>query len=79
MKFSSKVQRCGLSPEFYANRARDREEVLPWSRVSTGVRADFLWHEREMAYQAVITPDCRKQCTGCGANMLLRKGDVCDA
>ena len=53
-------QRCGLSPEFYANRARDREEVLPWSRVSTGVRADFLWHEREMAYQAVITPDCRK-------------------
>ena len=72
-------QRCGLSPEFYANRARDREEVLPWSRVSTGVRADFLWHEREMAYQAVITPDCRKQCTGCGANMLLRKGDVCDA
>ena len=72
-------QRCGLSPEFYANRARDREEVLPWSRVSTGVRADFLWHEREMAYQAVITPDCRKQCTGGGANMLLRKGDVCDA
>ena len=72
-------QRCGLSPEFYANRARAREEVLPWSRVSTGVRADFLWHEREMAYQAVITPDCRKQCTGCGANMLLRKGDVCDA
>lgn len=72
-------QHCGLSPEFYANRMRSREEVLPWCRVSTGVRTDFLWHEREMAYQAVITPDCRKKCTGCGANQLLRKGDVCDA
>ena len=72
-------QRCGLSPEFYANRTRSREEVLPWSRVSTGVRSDFLWHEREEAYAARITPDCRKQCTGCGANQLLGKGCVCDA
>ena len=69
---------CGLDPAFYANRARRREEVLPWSRVSTGVRTDFLWRERELAYAAVITPDCRKQCTGCGANCLLEKGRACD-
>ena len=69
---------CGLDPAFYANRARSREEVLPWSRVSTGVRTDFLWRERELAYAAVITPDCRKQCTGCGANCLLEKGRACD-
>ena len=67
---------CGLDPAFYAN--RHREEVLPWSRVSTGVRTDFLWRERELAYAAVITPDCRKQCTGCGANCLLEKGRACD-
>ena len=69
---------CGLDPSFYANRTRSREEVLPWSRVSTGVTTDFLWRERERAYEAVITPDCRKQCTGCGANHLLEKGRVCD-
>ena len=69
---------CGLDPAFYANRARSREEVLPWIRVSTGVRTDFLWRERELAYTAVITPDCRKQCTGCGANCLLEKGRSCD-
>ena len=69
---------CGLDPTFYANRVRDREEVLPWSRISTGVTPAFLWRERERAYEAVITPDCRKQCTGCGANHLLEKGRVCD-
>ena len=69
---------CGLDPTFYANRVREREEVLPWSRISTGVTPAFLWRERERAYEAVITPDCRKQCTGCGANHLLEKGRVCD-
>ncbi len=69
---------CGLDPAFYANWTRDREEVLPWSRISTGVTPAFLWRERERAYEAVITPDCRKQCTGCGANHLLEKGRACD-
>ena len=69
---------CGLDPAFYANRTRSRDEVLPWSCVSTGVRTEFLWRERELAYQARITPDCRKQCTGCGADKLYT-GGVCDA
>ena len=69
---------CGLDLAFYANLERSREEVLPWCRISTGVTADFLWRERERAYEAVITPDCRKQCTGCGANHLLEKGRACD-
>ena len=69
---------CGLDPAFYANRTRSRGEVLPWSCVSTGVRTEFLWRERELAYQAKITPDCRKQCTGCGADKLYT-GGVCDA
>ena len=69
---------CGLDPAFYANRTRSRDEVLPWSCVSTGVRTEFLWRERELAYQAKITPDCLKQCTGCGAEKLYT-GGVCDA
>ena len=72
------LENCGLDPEFYANRMRSRDEVFPWSAVSTGVGTDFLWRERELSYQAEITPDCRKQCTGCGADQLYG-GGVCDA
>ena len=69
---------CGLDPDFYAVRSRAREELLPWSSVSTGVTVGYLWRERQQAYAAAITPDCRKQCTGCGANQFCQ-GGVCDA
>ena len=68
---------CGVDPDFYAVRERAKDEVLPWSRVSMGVRPDFLWHEYEQAQAAVISPDCRVQCTACGAAKLL-KGGKCD-
>ena len=38
-----------------------------------------LWHEREQAYKAELSPDCRKQCTGCGALALMTEGGKCDA
>ena len=59
---------CGLDPAFYANRERTREEILPWSMISCYVSDDYLWHQRQLAYQSVTTPDCRTQCSGCGAN-----------
>ncbi|WP_294552422.1 TIGR03960 family B12-binding radical SAM protein [uncultured Pseudoflavonifractor sp.] len=69
---------CGLSMDFYAARRRDKDEILPWDMISTGVRKAFLWREREQCYQNKITPDCRKQCTGCGADKLYPGGE-CDA
>ena len=69
---------CGLSMDFYATRQRDKDEVLPWDMISTGVSKRFLWREREQCYQNKITPDCRKQCTGCGADKLY-PGGKCDA
>ena len=59
---------CGLDPAFYANRERTREEILPWSMISCYVSDDYLWRQRQLAYQSVTTPDCRTQCSGCGAN-----------
>ena len=70
---------CGVDPDFYAARQREKDEVLPWSTVSTGVYADYLWQEREECYKAAITPDCRRQCTACGADQLLCPGGICDA
>ena len=69
---------CGVDPAFYANRTRDKDEIFPWDVTSVGVSRAFLWRERERAYEAVITPDCRVQCSGCGANHFC-PGGKCDA
>lgn len=68
---------CGLDPSFYATRVRSQTEILPWSLLSAGVEAQYLWNEREASYRGEITPDCRVACSGCGADQLL-KGGHCD-
>lgn len=70
---------CGVDPAFYACREREKEEFLPWNVIDMGVTRRHLWHEREQAYKAELSPDCRKQCTGCGALSLMTKGGKCDA
>ena len=67
---------CGIDPHFYANRVRERDEVMPWSMIASGVTESYLWRERERAYESVTTPDCRSHCNGCGANRLV--GGKCD-
>ena len=68
---------CGVDPKWYAQRERGKDELFPWETVSIGIPKGFFWREREAAYRSEITPDCRKQCTGCGAN-LLYEGGPCD-
>ena len=68
---------AGVDPTFYAHRERDKDEVMPWDIVDVGVRRAHLWHEREQAYRSELSPDCRKQCSACGAAKLL-KGEKCD-
>ena len=68
----------GIDPDFYALRERPEDEILPWSMIDIGVHPEYLWREREQAYRSVITPDCRVQCMGCGANCLLPDGVFCD-
>ena len=68
---------AGLDPSFYAHRPRAKDETMPWDVVDVGVRKAHLWHEREQAYKSELSPDCRKQCSACGAAKLL-KGGKCD-
>ena len=68
---------AGVAPEFYAYRERSLDENMPWDIVDVGVRKAHLWHEREQAYKSELSPDCRKQCSACGAAKLL-KGGKCD-
>jgi len=76
-RWMAAFEKCGLDPKFYACRERTFDEVLPWSRVDIGVKPEFLWREREMCYNAELSPDCRKKCTNCGA-LSLMNGGRCD-
>lgn len=68
---------AGVDPTFYAHRERQKDEVMPWDVVDVGVRKEHLWHEKEQCYKSELSPDCRKQCSACGAARLL-KGGRCD-
>ncbi len=76
-RWEQAAARTGVDLEFYANRARALDEVLPWDRIDMGVRREHLIREREQSRQGVLSPDCRAACTGCGAAALLR-GGRCD-
>ena len=57
----------GMDMDFYALRQREKDEIFPWDFIEIGVRRDFLWNEWEKAHRAVLTPNCREACSGCGA------------
>ena len=78
-RWMAAMDACGVDPMFYACRERGKDELLPWDIVNMGVRRAHLWHEREQAYKAELSPDCRRQCTGCGALALMTEGGKCDA
>ncbi len=74
-KWQQAFDETGLSMEFYANRKREYNEILPWEHVSVGVTKRFLIEERERAYRAQTTPNCRQECQNCGAKSF--GGGVC--
>lgn len=65
---------CGTDPGFYSLRERGYDEILPWSVVSPGLREGYLKGESEAARAGKRSPDCRTQCSGCGASDLLKGG-----
>lgn len=70
-------EKCGLDMDFYAARERAVDELLPWDMIDVGVRKAHLIHEREQCYASALSPDCRRQCSACGAARLM-KGGRCD-
>ena len=57
---------CGLNKEFYTERKRTYDEILPWDLIDCGVSKKFLICEAKKAYECKTTADCRHGCTGCG-------------
>ncbi len=69
------IREHGLDPAFYANRRRTEDEIFPWDHLDYGVSKSFLWRENQKAHKSITTPNCREQCSGCGATCF--KGGVC--
>lgn len=68
-------EECGINPDFYTLRERSLEELLPWDFIDAGVTKKFLIREWQRAREEQVTPNCRMQCSGCGAGRY--KGGVC--
>ncbi len=64
-----------ISIDFYNNRIRDLDELLPWDFIDVGVTKEFLKREWAHAMAAEVTPNCRAACSGCGAKQF--GGGVC--
>lgn len=75
-KWKQAISDAGLTMEFYANRVRGENEILPWDHIDVGVSKKFLWREYQKAVNAQVTPNCKEHCAGCGANKLIG-GGVC--
>ena len=65
----------GIDVSFYACRKRSTDEILPWDFLDIGVTKKFLIREWERAQKETVTPNCKMQCSGCGAKSF--GGGVC--
>jgi len=66
---------CGIEPDFYTTRERREDEIFPWDFLDCGVTKEFLLREWKKARTQTVSPNCRQQCQGCGANRF--GGGVC--
>ena len=58
---------CGIDTSFYTTRERGLDEIFPWDFIDCGVSKDFLKKEWQRALDEQITPNCKQQCSACGA------------
>ena len=65
--WESAIKELGIDVDFYVTRARNEDEILPWDFINTGVTKQFLLREWHNALNEKVTPNCRMQCSGCGA------------
>jgi len=69
--------RNNLDPEFYANRLRIIEEILPWDHIDIRVKKEFLLQEYEKSLKGEASPDCQTEiCYLCGACDNSIKNDI---
>ena len=57
----------GVSLDWFTTRERDRDEVLPWDHLDSGLERDWLWDDWQDALAGREQDDCRwTPCFDCG-------------
>lgn len=74
-KWMQAFENTGIDIAFYTTRERELDELLPWDFIDIGVSKSFMKKEWERAQEGVVTPNCKMQCSGCGAAQF--GGGVC--
>ncbi len=69
--YQQAFEECGVDMQKYIGEW-SIDEPLPWEFIDSGVSRNYLLKQRELAYQAVTTQNCREGCNGCGANKMGR-------
>ena len=69
------MKEANIDPEFYTDRVRSYDEILPWDFIDAGVTKEFLWREYVQSQNGSVTPNCRVKCSGCGCR--IYEGGVC--
>ena len=57
----------GIDIDFYTTRERDLDEIFPWDFISCGVDKEWLKKEWLKSKEGIVTENCKKKCSGCGA------------
>lgn len=57
------LREAGLASASLAG--RDKNEILPWDFIDSGVTKEYLWKERERAFAGKVTPPCPPGLSGC--------------
>ena len=64
---TAELEPLGISLDWYTTRERDRDEVLPWDHLDSGLERDWLWDDWQDALAAREQDDCRwTPCFDCG-------------
>lgn len=69
------IQATGITPDFYAHRQRELDEILPWEFIDVGVTKNFLKLEWKQSQEVKLTPNCKERCSRCGATVY--QGGIC--
>ena len=74
-KWRDSFEEIGMDPYFYTYRERPADELFPWDFIDIGVTKQFMLREWERAKQEIVTPNCKQQCSACGAKRF--GGGIC--
>lgn len=66
-KWVEAINETNVNMDFYITRARAEDEVFPWDFIDAGITKEFLLREWNNAKAEKVTPNCKVQCSGCGA------------